>query len=163
MQTSQLFTMRRQSLAWSHYSPFRGSPCHIETICMPGKYYRLLVTHLNMIIINDKQAEVRQNTHKMKKYNSNEIKCLSGLSISVLCFLFKNIPAKTLFCRQTAHFSQLRYECKLLVFTFSSLGNVNRSLEEIGVQMTGVLKKKAITLASFGSVSAIIARRHIRG
>lgn len=94
----------------------------------------------------------------MKKYNSNEIKCLSELPISVFCFLFNNIPAKTLFYRQTAHF-----ECKLLAFIFSSLGNVNARLEENGVQMTGVFKKIAITLARFGSVSAIIARRHIRG
>lgn len=67
IQMSQIFTMRRQRLAWSHYSPFRGSPCHIETICMAGKHYRLLASRLYLCTSNNMQ---KQNTKHLRGHKN---------------------------------------------------------------------------------------------
>ena len=55
----------------------------------------------------------------------------------------------------------LGYNCKLLVFIFGSLGHVHRLVIR-GLQMAGIPKPKAKTLAKFCSISVIIGVTRVK-
>ena len=58
------------------------------------------------------------------------------------------------------HIVQLGYECKLIVLIFGSLGHIHKNVVR-GLQIAGLQKGGAKTLAKFCSVSAIIGSMQI--